>query len=251
MDKNILLGGIIILGVLYIICINYSENFKGTTVENLENTVVPSKYQNKSNNEETKTFLHNISKVISQLPSIPPSANPNNYELFHNLKNQIVYLIGKKKAQQNDIVDEKKNNSNGIMSTLENYYQNAKKGMVNIITNGSKNKKDWTTDNNKSIIENIDSANPTSSSDDSNLYNGSQRFEFNILFWLGCLCISFFVIYTIVRGGGWLINWSGINKIGESSPNNSSELNTSDNPIGGYNNKVYYIGGYDSNLYSE
>jgi hypothetical protein len=68
------------------------------------------------------------------------------------------------------------------------------------------------------------------------------------------LLISFGVIYVIVRNGEGAIKSMDIDKIskvGDLSDDNSEELYTSDNPIGGYNNKVYYIGGYDSNLYSE
>jgi hypothetical protein len=254
MNKNILLGGIIVVGVLYIIYINYFEKLETSTIENLVNTVVPSKYQNKSNREETKTPLHHISSMILYLPTINHGINLHNYELYHNIKSNIVYWIGKKKVQKDNIGGEKKNNSNVILSTLENYYQYAKKGMVNIVTNGSKNEKDWTVENDKSIIENIDSGNPAPKSDDSNLYDGKQNFELNIILWVCCLLISFGIIFVIVRNGESAIKsmkMDKISKIGELSSDNSSELNTSDNPIGGSGNDLYYIGGYDSNLYSE
>ena len=147
---------------------------------------------------------------------------------------------------------EKKNiNSNLILSTIENYYQYAKKGMVNILTNGSKNEKDWETIENKAVIEGIDSNN----SDNSDQYNGSQKFEFNIVLWVVCLLCSIGVIYVIVVNGESAFKSMGIYKISknaELSSDNTPELNSLDNPynFGGSNN-MYYIGGYDSNLYSD
>jgi hypothetical protein len=255
MDKNILLGGIIFVSVLYLIYIyqfeneenlENLENLDNTIIENLENTIVYSKYH-KRNTNKPKSTLSRISTTITSLPSIHHGIDLNEYEFYNNLKNHIVYWIGKKKAQLNDKKPVNNNNNNKIMSTLENYYQYAKKGMVNILTNGSKDEKEWT------VIEKIDS--DPSSESSSDLYDGEQKFEFNIVFWFLCILLSIGIVYVIVVNGEYAFKSMGVYKMKKSVelPSDNSELNSLDSPYktGGSKNNIYYIGGYDSNLYSD
>jgi hypothetical protein len=270
MDKNILLGGIIFVSVLYLIYIyqfensdnvenlganldneiieNLDANLDNRIIENLENTIVHSKYHKRNSNNKPISALTRISTTIKSLPSIHTGIDLNEYEFYNNVKNHIIYWIGKKKAQ---LIDKKpvnnNNNNNKIMSTLENYYQYAKKGMVNILTNGSKNEKEWT------VIEKIDS--DPSSESSSDLYDGEQKFEFNIVFWFLCILLSIGIVYVIVVNGEYAFKSMGIYKLKKSVelPSDNSELNSLDSPYktGGSKNNIYYIGGYDSNLYSD
>jgi len=238
MNKNILLGGIIVFCILYLIYINQFEN--------LENTIIYSKYYN--NNKSTP--LHHVSSILSYLPKMDNKLDLQNYEFYDNIQKHILYWIGKKKAQINN-----KNTNLSSVSTFEQYYQYAKDGMVNILTNGSKKEEDWVIDNsklpdnnNEPIIEKIDNDNNSDNKQ-------TIRYSVNPLFWVICIVISIGVIYVIVIKGESAFKSMGIFSLGK-----KMELNQEDTELlssidslkkeGGYN-KIYYIGGYNPNLYSE
>lgn len=86
MDKNILLGVIIVICTIYILSINQ--------IDKLDNVVI-SKYHKRIKGEE-KTYLDHFKSVVSYLPKIKQNLDLDNYEIYKNIKENVVYYIGKK-----------------------------------------------------------------------------------------------------------------------------------------------------------
>jgi hypothetical protein len=147
MNKNILLGIIILICTIYILFINKFDK--------LDNVVL-SKYHKRINNK--KSSLDHLSSIISNLPKINHKIDLNDYELYKNIKENIIYYIGKKQTQENTPIE---TNNNSITSTIKKYYESMKNyvnpGMVSVQTNGSKNKDDWTIDESNNINNNKNS----------------------------------------------------------------------------------------------
>lgn len=239
MDKNILLGVIIVICTIYILSINQ--------IDKLDNVVI-SKYHKRIKGEE-KTYLDHFKSVVSYLPKIKQNLDLDNYEIYKNIKENVVYYIGKKNTPiQTD--------QNSMTSTITKYYESMKNyvnnGMVSVQTNGSKNKDDWTIDptNNINNIENsVVEKNEINDKPESNF------FDINVVKWVICLFVSVGVVYIIVAYGEKVFKNVGANKLNkyiELDPEDTELLDSIkiDPKNGGYNN-IYYIGGYNTNLYSE
>jgi len=241
MNKNILLVIIILICTIYILFINKFDK--------LDNVVL-SKYHKRINNK--KSSLDHLSSIISNLPKINHKIDLNDYELYKNIKENIIYYIGKKQTQENTPIE---TNNNSITSTIKKYYESMKNyvnpGMVSVQTNGSKNKDDWTIDesnninNNKnSLIEKNDIGNEI-----------TNFFDINILKWVGCIIVSTGVIYIVAAYGDKVFRTLGFYKVNdyvELDKEDTNLLNSIDPELKNNNdNNTYYVGGYNINLYSE
>jgi hypothetical protein len=257
MDKNILLGFIVIILIIYLYY-NMYDQFTSMN-ENYE-SIVLSKYA-KNLQEKTiyEKIINSTAKSIKFIPKINYGIKLSEYEIYNNTNNLIVSILSKKKEDNN-----KKE-----LSIFERFYERVTS--LNPITVNS-----------KSLIENASSDPGTTGGTTGTTTGGTtgtttgttgtttegqtqswtqeadiqtQIFSINILFWAVCFVISIGVIYVIVQNGDRVFKSMGFNKINkvvELTPTETSYIDSLSSPrttIGG--NKIYYTGGYDINLYSE
>jgi hypothetical protein len=234
MDKNILLGIIVIIFLLYLYN-NIYDQFRSIN-ENYEN-IVQSKYANNMR-EKTyyETILNTTVKTINLIPKINHGVKLSEYELYNNTNNLIVSMLSKNK-------EENKDKTKTEPSIFETFYERVMSLKP-------------LTENSKSLIENessdISGSTKKITQDTSTT---SNVFGINILFWAFCFVVSVGVIYVIVQNGEKAFKSLGFNKINkviELTPTETSLVDSLTSPRsskGG--NNIYYTGGYDINLYSE
>jgi hypothetical protein len=249
MDKNILLG---IIVILFIICLynNIYDQFRSIN-EKYEN-IVQSKY---ANNMREKTYYEKIinltSKTVKYLPKMNPGIKLNEYEIYNNTNNLIVSILSKKKKENKEEIKKEP-------SIFEAFYERVislkpftlnSKSLIESATNdpsASGPPASGTTASGTTVpvIDTIQELNK-------NADFSSQFIGINIIFWFVCFVISMGVIYVIVKYGEKVFKSIGffkINKLME-LPQTDSNPGLPRQPIGG--NNIYYTGGYDINLYSE
>jgi len=246
MDKNILLG---IIVIIFIICIynNIYDQF-GSINENYKN-IVQSKYANNMKEKSLyEKILNSTVKTIKLIPKINHDVKLSEYKIYNNTNNLIVSMLCKKK-------DNKENNKEP--SIFESFYNR----VISLKP---------LTLNSKSLIENA-SSDPSSAGSsatgssatgsvtditklrqDENV--GSQLSGINIFFYILCFVISIGVIYLIIQNGDKLFKLLGINVINKTIELRHTDTSLIDElrssrTVGG--NNMYYTGGYDINLYSE
>jgi uncharacterized membrane protein len=243
MDKNILLGIIVIIVIIYMYN-NLYDQFQSIN-ENYEN-IVKSKYSNIVK-EKTyyETYLNTAVNTINYLPIVDPNINLNDYAIYNNTTNFIASILSKKREN---------NQENKKPTIFEEFYERVMS--IKPITVNS-----------KSLIENASNATsgsillspqPSPIPPQSRSQNGSidsQFFGINIIFWTFCFVVSVGVIYVIIQNGDRVFKTMGFNKISkmvELTPTESSLVDSLSSPksVSGGNN-IYYTGGYDINLYSE
>jgi hypothetical protein len=269
MDKNILLG---IIVILFIICLynNIYDQFRSIN-EKYEN-IVQSKY---ANNMREKTYYEKIinltSKTVKYLPKMNPGIKLNEYEIYNNTNNLIVSILSKKKKENKEEIKKEP-------SIFEAFYERVislkpftlnSKSLIESATNdpsASSPPASGTTASGPPASGTTASGPPASGPPASgttvpvidtiqelnkNADFSSQFIGINIIFWFVCFVISMGVIYVIVKYGEKVfksMEFFKINKLME-LPQTDSNPGLPRQPIGG--NNIYYTGGYDINLYSE
>jgi len=241
MDKNILLG---IIVIIFIICIynNIYDQF-GSINENYKN-IVQSKYANNMKEKSLyEKILNSTVKTIKLIPKINHDVKLSEYKIYNNTNNLIVSILCKKKDNK------EKNKESSIFESFYNRVISLKPLTLN----------------SKSLIENA-SSDPSSAGSsatgsvtditklrqDENV--GSQLSGINIFFYILCFVISIGVIYLIIQNGDKLFKLLGINVINKTIELRHTDTSLIDElrssrTVGG--NNMYYTGGYDINLYSE
>jgi hypothetical protein len=237
MEKNILLRNIIIICIIILVISSVVNIFKTNEHYVSSDNVLHSKFYKPKNSYQH--ILDYTSNIINYLPRVNHTIDLNKYQTYNSLKENVVNML---QSKQKEIIVNKE------PTIFETYYQKVKDGMVNI----------FVTKNNERIIENVDNAPPNKSDNtqpnwaqDEDLW--TQITHINVLFWIFSFVISIGIIYVIVQNGRSAFQELGIyniNKVVKLDKTDNELLDniSSDNIYGG---KYYYIGGYDTNLYSD
>jgi hypothetical protein len=269
MDKNILLGIIVIIFIIYLYY-NIYDQFTSIN-ENYENIVL-TKY---ANNMKEKTLyekiLNSTVKTVKLIPKINYDIRLSDYEIYNNTNNLIVSILSKKKEENK----EEKKEEPSIFETFYERIMSLKPITLNkksLIEKGMVAPdipvKTITERLGTVILEGVTQvptaptlptsgpspSGPSPSGPSPSELPKSSFFSVDIFFWFICFVVSTGVIFVIVQYGDKVFKSMGFNKIDkiiELTPTESSLVDNLSSPRTRGGNNIYYTGGYDINLYSE